>query len=177
MTSLQLGKNNFKAPFFFLFFFCNVTYFIKVLPKINTVTMNMLGGLAEIELDTDQWTGRRLILSRSEVNSLLLKSATRSWRMKKISLSHQILFERFHVTIVCFQRCFFFLSPSQIRTLTEMPQTGVIGVQGRLPQITVITRNDLFHENSHACHFMFECGGQMPVELWVTALCNSFLTH
>lgn len=71
----------------------------------------------------------------------------------------------------------FFPPPSQIHTLTEMPQTGVIGVQGRLLQITVITRNDLFHENSHTCHFMLECGGQMPVELWVTALCNSFLTH
>lgn len=38
-------------------------------------------------------------------------------------------------------------------------QTGVIGARGRLLQITVITRNDLFHENSHACHFVLECGG------------------
>lgn len=56
MTSLQLGKNNFKAPCF-LFFFYHATYFIRVLPKINAVTMSMLGGLAEIELAVDQRTG------------------------------------------------------------------------------------------------------------------------
>lgn len=50
----------------------------------------------------------------------------------------------FHAAIVCFHRC---------------PQTGVIGARGRRLQITVITRNDLFRENSHACHFVLECGG------------------
>lgn len=83
--------------------------------------MNMLRGLAEIELDMDQWTGRRLIFSRSEVNFLLLKSEKRSWQMKKISLSHQILFEHFHVTIVCFQRCFFFLPLSDTHTHRNAP--------------------------------------------------------
>lgn len=37
------AKTTLKPPFFSSFFFCNATYFIKVLPKINTVTMNMLG--------------------------------------------------------------------------------------------------------------------------------------
>lgn len=46
MTSPQLGKNNFKAPSLPPLY----TYFIKVLPKINAVTMNMSRGLAEIEL-------------------------------------------------------------------------------------------------------------------------------
>lgn len=72
MTSPQLGKNNFKAPF------CHVTYFIKVVPKVNAVTMNMLRGPAENELDADQLGGSRLIFSslRSEVNFLLLKFKT-----------------------------------------------------------------------------------------------------
>lgn len=101
MTSLQLGKNNFKAPFF-----CNATYFIRVRPKINMVTMNTLRGLAEIELDTDQRTGRPLISCRSEVNVLLLK--LKRWKKENIIVSSNIFWGgRFHVTIVCFQHCFF----------------------------------------------------------------------
>lgn len=73
--------------------FCHVTYFIKVLPKINAVTMNTLRGRADIELDAHQRTGSRLILPsrRSEVNFLLLKSKENVDRWK-IWLSRPILF-------------------------------------------------------------------------------------
>lgn len=48
-----------------------------------------------------------------------------------------------------------------------------MGEGGWQLQITVITRNDLFHKNSHACRFVFECigglgggGSRCRRELW-----------
>lgn len=70
MTSLQLCKNNFNTPPLHT----KETYFIKVPLKINVVTMNMLRGPGETDLDADQQTGSGQILSsqrRSEVNVMV----------------------------------------------------------------------------------------------------------
>lgn len=122
------AKTTLKPPFF-----CHVTYYIKVRPKINAAAPQ-----------TPRRPGRAPThrtpahLLGSEVNSLLGEIGG---EMKNIIVAPPL---PFHAAIVCFHRC---------------PQTGVIGARGRRLQITVITRNDLFRENSHACHFVLECGG------------------
>lgn len=127
------AKTTLKPPFF-----CHVTCYIKVRPKINAAAPETprRPGHAPTHRKPAHLLG-------SEVNSLLFEIGG---EMKNLIVPPNFSAPPlpFHAAIVCFHRC---------------PQTGVIGARGRRLQITVITRNDLFRENSHACHFVLECGG------------------
>lgn len=184
MTSRRLDGNNFNDPFFPLP--ANVTNFIEVLfffphnePQalqelIWTQTVRV-GGLWKVggygvEGDKSSSVQR----STDTVAGSLWRFVIAEDKKKRHDCLFQFfLFLRIHVTIG--RGCFFFqplavfapVSLACSRSL-EMPQTAVIGAhrgwgrglgQGRQLQITVITRNYLFHENSHACHFVFECIG------------------
>lgn len=137
---LRSAKNNFKAPVFF--FFCHVTYFIKVRPKNKHEDARRPGHGPTDRQATHLLKGRGG--GRSKINFLpffflfflFLKSKS-SRQMKNIivslDLSRRIAFS-------C-GNCLLSFHP---------PFNWSVG---RLLQITIISRNDLLHEKQPRVSF------------------------